>query len=201
MSRWYRFLYRVGFTPWEQDSATVAPQFSTLLAAEEARREPPYGPALDLGCGTGRWSVELARRGWQVVGIDAVPKAIQAARRRAQSAGVDVAFFEGDVTALRSAGVGSGFSFLLDVECFNHLNDSQREAVGEEVNAVASPDATMLLLVWVRARRGPLPPGASREDLKTTFPGWQIVEEQPYDGELPRPLKNVAPRWYRLARS
>lgn len=201
MSRWYRFLYRVGFTPWEQDAATLAPQFNTLLALEEARREPPYGPALDLGCGTGRWSVELARRSWQVVGVDVVPKAVHTARQRAQAAGVDIKFCDGDVTALRDAGVGSGFSFFLDVECFNHLNDSQRGAMGREVNAVASDDATLLLLAWARARRGPLPPGASREDRQTAFPGWQIVEEQPYDGELPPPLKNVAPRWYRLARS
>lgn len=201
MSLWYRFLYRFGFTPWESDTATLAPQISTLLAFEEARREAPYGPALDLGCGTGRWSVELARRGWQVVGVDVVPKAVLAARRRAQAAGVDVELFEGDVTALRDAGVGSGFSFFLDVECFNHLNDSQRQAMGREVDAIASADATLLLLVWARARRGPLPPGASREDLKTAFPGWQIVEEQPYEGDLPRPLKNVAPRWFRLARS
>ena len=201
MSRWYRFMYRVGFKPWEQDSATVGRQLDALLAREEAERESPYGPALDLGCGTGRWSVELARRGWRVVGVDVVPRAIESARRRASEADVDVAFFEGDVTALRSAGVGSGFSFFLDVECFNHLSDAQRAAVGREVNAVASPDATMLLLVWTRARRGPLPPGASRNDLTTAFSGWQIVDEHAYEGELPGPLKNIAPRWYRLARS
>lgn len=201
MSRLYRFMYGIGFTPWEMDSATVGAQLDGLLAVEEAARQPPYGSAFDLGCGTGRWSVELARRGWQVVGVDVVPKAIHAARRRAVEAGVDVAFVEGDVTALRSAGVGSGFSFLLDVECFNHLNDAQRAAVGREVNAVASPEATILLLVWARARRGPLPPGASGDDLAAAFPGWQIVDEHPYEGELPRPMKNIAPRWYRLALS
>jgi hypothetical protein len=72
--------------------------------------------------------------------------------------------------------------------------------MGREVDAVAWADTTLLLLVWARARRGPLPPGASREDLQTAFPGWQIIEEQPYEGELPRPLRNVAPSWYRLAR-
>lgn len=201
MSRWYRFLYRVGFTPWESDTAALTSQITSLLALEEARREPPYGPALDLGCGTGRWSVELARRGWRVVGVDVVPKAVRAARQRAQAAGVDVAFFEGDVTALRDTGVGSGFSFFLDVECFNHLDDSERQVMGREVEAIASADAILLLLVWARARRGPLPPGASPEDLVTAFPGWHIDEERPYEGELPRPLKHVAPRWFRLARS
>jgi hypothetical protein len=119
----------------------------------------------------------------------------------ALDAGVEAAFVEGDVTALRTAGVGSGFSFVLDVECFNHLNDSQRAAVGREVNAVASSDATMLLLVWARAHRGPFPPGANPDDLTTAFFGWQIVDERAYEGELPRPLKTIAPRWYRLARA
>src|SRR2546421_9679473 len=118
-------MYRVGFTPWEWDAATLTPEIGTLLAFEEARSEPPYGSALDLGCGTGRWSVELARRGWSVVGVDVVPKAIHSAQRRARQAGVDVAFVAGDVAALRHAGVGTGFSFFLDVECFNHLSDSQ----------------------------------------------------------------------------
>lgn len=201
MTGWYRFAYRVGFRPWEQDTTTLAPQFGALIALEEATREPPYGPALELGCGTGRWSIELARRGWQVVGVDVVPKAIQQARQRAQEAGVDATFVEGDVTALHDACVGSDFSFLLDVECFNHLNDSQRLAVGREVNAVASADATLLLLVWSRARRGPLPPGANRDDLTTAFRGWRIVNEHPYEGVLPRALKSIAPQWYRLARA
>ncbi len=200
MSRWYRFMYGVGFTPWETDTDAVGPQLDKLFAAEEADRERPYGSALDLGCGTGRWSVALAQRGWNVVGIDVVPKAIRAAKERAREASADLTLVEGDVTALRHAGVGTGFSLFLDVECFNHLNDAQRAAVGEEVNAVAAPDATMVLLVWARGRRGPLPPGASDDDLTMAFPGWAIVEEMAYEGELPRPMKNFAPRWVRLTR-
>lgn len=201
MSLWYRFLYWAGLTVWESDSETVAPQLRRLLATEEEGREPPYGPALDLGCGTGRWSVELARRGWRVAGVDVVPRAVRAARRRAQDAGLDISFFEGDVTSLRDIGLGSGFSFFLDVECFNHLNDSQRLAMGREVDDIASEKASILLLLWSRARRGPLPPGASRQDLQTAFPRWRIVEEEPYEGEMPFLLKNAAPRWYRLTRS
>lgn len=60
MSRWYRFMYEVGFTPWETDTDAVGPQLDKLFAAEEADRERPYGFALDLGCGTGRW-VRLTR--------------------------------------------------------------------------------------------------------------------------------------------
>lgn len=130
LNRYYRFLYRVGFTPWEQDTDSLAGQLGSLVTLEEARRTPPFGSALDLGCGSGRWSVELATRGWRVTGVDVVPRAVASARRRAQTAGVDLAFLVGDVTALRDAGIGSGFSFLLDVECFNHLNAAQRVAMG-----------------------------------------------------------------------
>ena len=200
MSRWYRFLYKVGFTPWEQDSDVVGPQIDQLLALDEAERHAPYGQALDLGCGTGRWSVKLAQRGWCVTGIDVVPAAIEAAHRNAEMASVDANFVVGDVTALRSAGVGTGFSFFLDVECFNHLDARQREAMGREVNAVAAPDATLLLLVWSRARRGPLPPGADPRDLLMAFPGWRILNDLPYQGDLPSPLRGIAPRWYRMAR-
>ena len=201
MSRFYRFAYAVGFTPWEQDVESVAPQLRSLLTREEADRDPPYGSALDLGCGTGRWSVELAQRGWDVTGIDLIPKAVLGARRCAEEAGVEARFVEGSVTALRAADVGTGFRLFLDVECFNHLSDEQRATVGEEVDAVAGPDVAIVLLVWARARRGPAPPGATSGDVETAFVGWQIVNDEPYQGKLPRPLRGISPRWYRLVRS
>lgn len=201
MSLWYRALYALGVTPWESDQATLAPQFDSLVLSEEAERGEPYGPALDLGCGTGYWTVELALRGWDVIGVDIVPKAIQAARFRAESANIDVKFFEGDVTSLRDTGIDGEFSFFLDVECFNHLDDFQRIAMGKEVDAVAADSATMLMLAWSRARRGPLPPGADPDDLNRAFPAWSIIEEQPYSGELPFPLRGISPSWYRLQRS
>ncbi len=201
MSRFYRFAYAVGFTPWEQDAESVAPQLRSLVTREEADRDPPYGSALDLGCGTGRWSVELAQRGWEVTGIDLIPKAVLRARHRAEEAGVDARFVEGSVTAMRAADVGTGFRLVLDVECFNHLSDEQRSTVGKEVDAVAGPDAAILLLVWARARRGPCAPGATSEDVASAFIGWHIENEEPYQGQLPRPLRSINPRWYRLIRS
>jgi len=75
MSLAYRLLYGVGFTPWEHIARLpdVTEQISALFDREEQRRRPPYGPALDLGCGSGFWAVKLAQRGWQVTGVDLVP--------------------------------------------------------------------------------------------------------------------------------
>ncbi len=47
---------------------------------------------LDVGCGFGRHSVELARRNYHVLGIDPAAAMIRAARQNAQEAGLDVNF-------------------------------------------------------------------------------------------------------------
>jgi SAM-dependent methyltransferase len=44
--------------------------------------------ALDVGCGVGRETVELARRGARVVAVDLSPTLVSAARRRSTEAGV-----------------------------------------------------------------------------------------------------------------
>ena len=113
MSLYYKILYQLGITPWEEDATkgAVADQFSTLFAREESRRQPPYGRALELGCGSGTWSVALAVRGWDVTGVDVVPKAIRQARARAAAAGVDARFVTADVTELTDAAVEPGFDF------------------------------------------------------------------------------------------
>lgn len=203
MSLWYRILYQVGFTPWEEGATDgpAADQIDRLFEREERERRQPYGPALDLGCGSGIWSLALAQRGWQVTGVDIIPKAVRRARDRAEAAGVAARFVHGDVTALQSAGIEPGFRLILDFECFNHLSETQRQAVGREVSVVAAPDATLLVIAWTPGRRWPLPPGASRRDLESAFPEWEVVDEEAYDvSALPAPLQKVKPCFYRLRR-
>lgn len=62
------------------------PPRPTLLAAldqfegESSHSSPPF--AVDLGCGDGRDTVELLRRGWRVLAIDGEPEAITRLRQR-----------------------------------------------------------------------------------------------------------------------
>jgi SAM-dependent methyltransferase len=51
---------------------------------------------LDIGCGTGRHSVELAARGWNVTGVDRSAPMLELARARALAAGTEISFIEGD---------------------------------------------------------------------------------------------------------
>jgi hypothetical protein len=104
----WRLAYAVGFHPWEDaiGDPPFAETFSRLLDREEEGREPPYGPALDLGTGSGIWGVELAGRGWQVTGVDIVGKALRHARERIRKAGVEMRLVQGNVAKLRAAGIG-----------------------------------------------------------------------------------------------
>jgi cyclopropane fatty-acyl-phospholipid synthase-like methyltransferase len=201
----WRFAYTIGFHPWE-DAATDAPFVAKaleLFAREEIGRQPPYGPALDLGTGSGIWGIELAKRGWQVTGVDFVESALRRAHDRVQKAGVDMRLIHGDVTALQAAGVGDGFRLILDTGTFHDLNRVQREAMGREVSAVAAPDATVLLLVWPRRRR-PLIRGADRAEVDAAFPGWTVTHIEPSHFRLPKLLERLLKpdeHWYRLRRA
>jgi SAM-dependent methyltransferase len=86
MSVPYRLFYRLGFHPWEDlaEHPPFAEKLAELFDREESGREPPYGAALDVGCGSAVWGVKLAARGWQVTGVDLVEKALERGRTRAR---------------------------------------------------------------------------------------------------------------------
>ena len=57
-------------------------------------------PILDLGTGTGRAAMALARRGARVTGVDASKEMLSVARRRADEAGLQIDFSDGDAQSL-----------------------------------------------------------------------------------------------------
>lgn len=201
----YRLAYWLGFHPWEDaaNDASFTVKISEMLAREEDGRRPPYGPALDIGTGSGIWGIELAKRGWQVTGVDIVDKALQRGRERALGAGVQMGFVRADATALEKADLGRGFRLVLDTGTFHDFDDTRRRAMGRGVSAVASPDATVLLLVWPKKRR-PLIRGASRAEVQEAFPDWKITDVEPSHFRLPKPLQLLLrpdEHWYRLRRA
>ncbi len=52
---------------------------------------------LDVGCGTGNFSIKLAELGCKVIGIDPSEKMIKLAKEKAENAGLDIEFFKMDV--------------------------------------------------------------------------------------------------------
>ena len=173
----YSRTYRFGIRPWERYGASAAASIAVLLDREEAERPRPLGRALDLGCGRGQYTPELARRGWQAIGVDDVPAAIESAKRHDASG----AMYEvGDVTDLPAAELGT-FDFFLDIGCFQGLNDNQRRAAAQGVTALAKPQATMLMLAFGPTRLSSVLGGANRQDVETAFAEWQMLAVEAAD--------------------
>lgn len=61
------------------------------------------GPVLDLGAGSGRVSLHLARRGLEVIAVDSDPRLLDALRARAGEEGLGVGTLAGDVRELGGA--------------------------------------------------------------------------------------------------
>jgi len=74
-----------------QMAARDAEPLATLL------RLKPGARVLDLCCGPGRFSIELARRGFQVTGVDRTALYLAEARRRAKQEKLDVEFVRSDM--------------------------------------------------------------------------------------------------------
>lgn len=201
----YRFAYSIGFHPWEDaaDNSQFVEKITDLFEREEQGRARPLGRALDIGTGSGIWGIELAKRGWEVTGVDLVDKALARARERVNAAGVDMKLVRADVTDLSESDVGSDFDLILDTGTFHDFGQAGQAGMARGVDALAADDATVLLLVWPRRRR-PLIRGATRDEIETAFAGWQITDVEPSYFRLPKPLEMLLrpdEHWYRLRRA
>ena len=134
--------------------------------------------------------------------MDNVHKALDRAGERIRDAGVEMALVHGDVTRLHASDVGSGYRLVLDTGTFHGLDRDERTAMGGEVSAVASDDATLLLDCFAPGRRGPLPRGCTRADVEEAFPAWEITDAVIADSD-PDPLARALrfdELFYRLRR-
>ena len=95
---------------------------------------------LDVGCGGGLMSEPLARRGAQVVGVDASPGNVAAARLHAQAQGVAVDYRLGEPAQVLAS--GERFDVVLALEVVEHVSD-----VPAFVNTVAQAVAPGGLLI------------------------------------------------------
>jgi SAM-dependent methyltransferase len=131
--------YLFGFKPW--DTGISPPE---LVEWVEGPKALAPGRALDIGCGTGTNCKYLLDHKWDVTGVDFVPRALQAAKRRAPGARLLV----GDVTKLGELGVSGPFDLMLDLGCFHSIPVARRDAYVREATRVGAPGATFLMFAF-----------------------------------------------------
>jgi len=102
----------------------------------------PGAALLDAGCGTGRYSRELARRGYAVHGVDLSPELVDIAKAsRSQSEGV-LSFGVGDILA----GQSERYDAILCRGVLNDLvTDRDRDAVFERFAGCLRPGGVLIL--------------------------------------------------------
>jgi SAM-dependent methyltransferase len=106
----------------------------------------PPGRILDLACGQGRHGIELARRGYEVTGVDLSDYLLDVAAARARAAGVKLRLVKGD---MREVLAGARFDVALSLfTSFGYFRDQRDD--GKVLRAAAkmlSPGGRFLLEV------------------------------------------------------
>lgn len=132
-------------------------------------RHPLEGKrALDVGCGAGLLSEPLARLGATVIGLDAAPENIAAARHHAAGQGLAIDYRAGSVESLS----GERFDLVVSMEVVEHVTDPAAFIAGL-ANALAPGG----LLILSTPNRTPL----SKLALITVGEGFGMVPRGTHD--------------------
>jgi len=111
---------------------------------------PSKGLILDAGGGPGRYTIELAKRGYEIVLLDLSPKCLEIARREVKKAGVKgwvKEIVEGSIVDL-SRFKNELFDAVLCLGPFSHLLErSDRERATDELVRVAKEEAPLFISV------------------------------------------------------
>lgn len=110
---------------------------------ERALGVPVGAKVLDVGCGLGLHAVELASRGYQIVGVDISTPMLTRATDEADDRGLQIKFFEGD---MRQLDFEAEFDAIL---CwgttFGYFDDEGNESTIDSFYRALKPDGVLLL--------------------------------------------------------
>ena len=95
--------------------------FIEEILKKECKERPEL--VLDLGCGTGKMTLELARRGYDMTGIDYSPEMLDIARNEGEKAGQNILWLCQDMREFELYGTVDAAVCCLD--CINHLESEK----------------------------------------------------------------------------
>lgn len=113
-----------------------------------ARWFPDPGVVIDLGCGTGRLLIDLARRGWSGVGVDLSAESLLVAQERARQAAVSVSLLRANLCDLNCLPQANFDAALLMFGTLGMVSGAaNREAVLRQIHRLLKPGASLALHV------------------------------------------------------
>jgi cyclopropane fatty-acyl-phospholipid synthase-like methyltransferase len=161
-------MYDAGPPPWD----IGRPQPVFLELAESGALS---GRVLDVGCGTGEHALMAAAYGLDATGIDAVPRAINLAQRKARDRGLTARFLLWD--ALRLPDLGEQFDTVLDSGLFHVFDDEDRARFVASLTAVMPTSGHYYMLCFSDRQPGTFGPRrVSKAEIESAFgpPEWHI---------------------------
>jgi len=99
MKKWYEELFENSARRYEEEPYVKGTVGEVDFIEEEIGKDKSL-EILDIGCGTGRHAIELAKRGYSVTGVDLSEAQLSRARLNAEAAKVEVSFIKADARHL-----------------------------------------------------------------------------------------------------
>ena len=96
---------------------------------------------LDVGCGTGNFSIKLAKMGCEVIGIDISEEMLKVAKDKAKKEGLNIKFYNMDVYDMKFE--DNCFDGVISVTAFEFLKDPEKAI--EEMFRVLKPNGYLLI--------------------------------------------------------
>jgi SAM-dependent methyltransferase len=165
--------YKTGSAPW----VIGEPQPAIV---ELQRAGQIHSKVLDVGCGTGEHTILLTRLGYDVLGIDFAPHAIEQARANAAEKGVDARFEVADAMNLDDE---PGYQTIVDSALFHIFDDADRARYVSSLHAAVRIGGLVHVLALSDAGRG-FGPQVRETEIREAFGGgWALTRWTP---RLPR---------------
>jgi SAM-dependent methyltransferase len=147
------------------DLGQAAPPFVFFLESSVA---PPPGSMAVLGCGRGHDAVFFAQKGFQVVGFDFAPSAIQGARETAKKAGVSLELVQQDLFELIPT-YRHQFDYVLEHTCFCAIDPARRGEYVQVVRDLLQPGGQFIALFYTHGQPGGPPYTTDSQEIRALF--------------------------------